>query len=129
MKTIRSLIMAIAILMTLAGRMRDATVASRNLSKEADQFKVRRLVIFYNAITDVIMFEMTGNLSIDTSTVANELAVTGKIGGNEYRKHFLGLSDNVTYIVEQVESKNVSEYKYDLVFKPEIIIPVSIDME
>ena len=121
--------MAIAILMTLVGCMRDAAVASHNLSKEADQFKVRRRVVFYNAITDTYMFEMTGNLSINVDNMDRQLEVTVKLGEGEYRKHFLGLSDNVTYIVEQVESKNVSEYKYDLVFKPESIIPVSIDME
>lgn len=129
MKSIKITIVSILVLIILSSCMRDASVASYNISKDADQFKVRRRVIFYNAITDVVMFEMTGNLSIETDSTNNELAVTVKLGENEYRKHFLGLSDNVTYIVEQLDYSNVSKYRYELVFKPQSIIPVSIDIE
>lgn len=59
----------------------------------------------------------------------NELAVTVKIGDNEYRKHYLGLSDNVTYIVEQLDYSDVSPYKYELVFKPQSIVPITINRE
>ena len=129
MKSIKITIISILVLIILSSCMRDASVASHNISKDADQFKVRRRVIFYNAITDVVMFEMTGNLSIETDSTNNELAVTVKLGENEYRKHFLGLSDNVTYIVEQLDYSDVSKYRYELVFKPQSIIPVSIDIE
>ena len=37
-----------------------------------------------------------------------------------YKKHFLGLSDNVTYFAEQIDSKNVDKYHYRLIFKPSI---------
>lgn len=111
------------------GCVRDARTASYNISKEADQFRVRRRVIFYNAITDVVMFEMVGNLSIDTDTTQGELAVTVKLGENQYRKHFLGLSDNVTYIVEQLDYSEVSKYKYELIFKPQSIVPFTVSRE
>jgi len=123
------IIMFALLLALIAGCDRDATVVSRNISKDADQFKVRRRVIFYNAITDQIMFEMVGNLSIDTSENHKELAVTVKLGENEYRKHYLGLSDNVTYIVEQLDYSDVSRYHYELVFKPQSILPATIDIE
>ena len=129
MKKIIPFIACLLLMLSIAGCLRDATIASRNISKEADQFRVKRRVIFYNAITDVVMFEMTGNLSIDTTTAANELAVTVKISDDQYRKHYLGLSDNVTYIVEQLDYSDVSPYKYELVFKPQSIVPVTVDTE
>lgn len=125
----KMLIIMCTLLLALIAGCRDADVVSRNISKEADQFKVRRRVIFYNAITDQIMFEMVGNLSIDTSENHKELAVTVKLGEDEYRKHYLGLSDNVTYIVEQLDHSDVSRYHYELVFKPQSILPATIDIE
>lgn len=115
-------ILLLVLLTFVVSGCRDATVASYNISKEADQFRVKRRVIFYNAITDKVMFEMVGNLSISNDST-NELAVTVKLGENEYRKHYLGLSDNVTYIVEQLDYSEVSKYHYELVFKPEAVIP------
>lgn len=125
----RTYVIVLTLLLLLIAGCRDADVVSRNISKDADQFKVRRRVIFYNAITDQIMFEMVGNLSIETSANHKELAVTVKLGENEYRKHFLGLSDNVTYIVEQLDHSDVSRYQYELVFKPKSIVPATIDIE
>lgn len=40
-----------------------------------------------------------------------------------YNKHFLGLSDNVTYFAEQLETADVSAYHHRIVFKPQAIIP------
>lgn len=65
-------------------------------------------------------------MSVDL-TRKNVLAVTAKIGPGEYQKHYLGLSDNVTYTVEQLGTSDVSEYKYELIFKPESIIPIEIE--
>ena len=39
------------------------------------------------------------------------------------KKHFLGLSDNVTYFSEQIEGANVSVYHYRVTFKPQQILP------
>ena len=127
MKTLILAIILMSVLLT--GCMRDSSVVSKNVSKEADQFRVRRRVVFYNSITDTYMFEMVGNISIETDMNFNELSVIAKVGENEYRKHFLGLSDNVTYIVEQLDYSEVSKYKYELVFKPQSIIPIRVDTE
>ena len=42
---------------------------------------------------------------------------------DEFKKHFLGLSDNVTYFAEQVDAKDVSIYHYRVIFKPQTILP------
>ncbi|MEV0546881.1 hypothetical protein [Nocardia salmonicida] len=98
----------------------DADVVSKNLSKESDQFKIDRRVVFFNGITDKYLLSIEGKCSIKDEN--NQLEVTCKTGDDEYKKHFLGLSDNVSYFVEQLEGAEVSRYHYKVIFKPETII-------
>ena len=105
----------------LAGCSTDADVASKNLSTAADQFQINRRVVFFNGITDKYLLSIEGKCSI---TDANrQLEVTCKVGENEYKKHFLGLSDNVSYFAEQLDSANVSTWHYQVIFKPEALVP------
>lgn len=101
----------------------DADTVSRNLSIEADYFKVERRVIFYNGITGEYMLTIEWRCSLGNNDPSNKLTVTCKTWEDKYKKHFLWLSDNVTYFVEQLESKDVSAYHYKVVFKPSLIIP------
>lgn len=101
----------------------DAEVASHNLSKEADQFRILRRVVFYNGITDAYILEVTGYCSIDLMTNGT-LKVTVKTDNGSFMKHYLGLSDNVTYFAEQLNPANVSDDRYKVVFKPSVIIPL-----
>lgn len=105
----------------LTGCASDADVVSENLSKESDQFKIDRRVVFFNGITDKYLLSIEGKCSIKDES--NQLEVTCKTGEDEYKKHFLGLSDNVSYFVEQLEGAAVSPYHYKVIFKPETIIP------
>ena len=100
-----------------------ADVASRNLSVAADNFEITRRIVFYNGITDSYMLTIEGLCSLGNNDSPGELTVTCKTGRNAYKKHFLGLSDNVTYFVEQLDSANVSGYHYRVVFRPQSIIP------
>lgn len=104
-----------------AGCSTDADVASENLSKAADQFEITRRIVFFNGITDKYLLEIEGRCSIHDEN--RQLEVTCKTQGGEYKKHFLGLSDNVSYIAEQLEGANVSTDHYRVIFKPEVIIP------
>lgn len=118
----RRLLIAVAILgLVVAGCSRDAEVVSHNLSYAADQFQIDRRIVFFNGITDTYMLTIEGRCSIEDQVV--QLEVTCKTGELEYRKHFLGLSDNVTYFVEQLDDVPVSEYRYQVTFKPTVIIP------
>lgn len=101
----------------------DADVASSNLSKAADNFEVQRRIVFYNGITGEYLLELQGLCSLGNHDAAGQLSVTCKTGPNQFKKHFLGLSDNVTYFAEQLEAVNVSEYHYRVVFKPQQIVP------
>lgn len=101
----------------------DADVASQNLSKAADMFQIERRIVFYNGITDTYMLTIEGRCSLGNYDSAKSLSVTCKVGENEFKKHFLGLSDNVTYFVEQLDAANVSTYHYKVIFKPASIVP------
>ena len=113
--------MALAASVTLTACSDDAQIASQNLSKAADNFEVSRRIIFYNGITDTYMLTIEGLCSI--SVGERILDVTCKTGPGQYKKHFLGLSDNVTFFAEQLEGKSVSAYHYRVTFKPQSIIP------
>ena len=104
----------------------DASVASANLSKAADMFELNRRIVFYNGINGDYILTIQGRCSITTNN--NKLDVTCKTGSNSFKKHYLGLSDNVTYFSEQIDSVGVSVYSYRVIFKPESIIP-NIDIE
>lgn len=101
----------------------DADVASDNLSKAADNFEVQRRIIFFNGITDTYLLTIEGRCSLGNDDPSYRLSVTCKVGDGEYKKHFLGLSDNVSYMVEQTESKSVSKDHYRVTFKPTVIVP------
>lgn len=101
----------------------DATVASHNLSKAADMFEINRRVVFYNGITGDYLLSLEGRCSIYSDNRDRQLEVVCKTGPNAYKKHFLGLSDNVTYFAEQLANIDVSAYHYRVIFKPQAIIP------
>jgi hypothetical protein len=105
------------------GACTDAQMASQNLSKAANYFEINRRIVFYNGITDSYMLTLEGRCSIRKDNQDSQLEVTCKTSSTEYKKHFLGISDNVTYFVEQLENANVSAYHYRVVFKPAAIVP------
>lgn len=108
--------------LVLAACAPDADIASRNLSRAADMFEIDRRVVFYNGITGDYMLTIEGRCSLGNNDKSREVTITCKTGDGKFKKHFLGLSDNVTYFVEQLEPKNVSTYHYRVIFKPQSII-------
>jgi hypothetical protein len=104
----------------LAGCERDAQRVSRNLSTAADQFEVQRRIVGINGITDTPAFEVEGRCSIERD---GDLVVTCKHGPNDYRKHFVGLSDNVFFVATQLEGMDADVYRTRIIIKPENIIP------
>jgi len=129
MKKMLVILMSLMMVFTVAGCATDADVVSNNLSKAADQFQVLRRVVFYNGITETYMLTIEGYCSLGNYDSAGSLTVTCKVNNTpEYKKHFLGLSDNVTYFVEQLEGANVSADHYKVIWKPTVIIP-DIDVE
>lgn len=118
-----SLVLMIAVtgLATTAACSTDSETVSYNISEDADNFKVNRRVVFFNGITDTYLLTIEGYCSIQDAD--GQLEVTCKVGEDTYKKHFLGLSDNVTYFIEQLEPVESDPYHYKVTFKPEVIVP------
>jgi hypothetical protein len=101
----------------------DATVVDSNMDKAAENFEVPRRVVFMNGITDEYMLEIVGMCNITDEGNQVEVLCKDDPDSNQYRRHLLGLSDNVTYFAEQIDSVGVDPYRYRVTVKPEQIIP------
>ena len=121
MRKVLLVIAVIAIALTACNT--EANTASRNVSLAADQFEIDRRIVFMNGITDTYMLVIEGRCSIEADTMDGQLEVICKIADEGYKKHFLGLSDNVTYFVEQLEVADVDAFHYRVIFRPETLIP------
>lgn len=106
----------------------EADVVSENISKSADSFEVQRRIIFFNGITDKYLLTIEGLCSLGNNDDAKKLSVTCKVGPTSYKKHYLGLSDNVSYLVEQTDAIDADPFHYRMLFRPESIIP-DIDLQ
>lgn len=114
-------LVAVLTALVVAGCESDADKASVNISKEAEQFKVLRKIVGVNGITDKVEFEVIGRCSYEATP--HQLVLTCKEGPKEFKKHTVGLSDNMFYISTQLESINVSVYRTKIILKPENIVP------
>lgn len=128
MRKIVLLTVVVALIWLLTGCASQADIASINLSTQADAFQVERRIVFYNGITGDYILSIEGFCSLGNNDAPGELTVTCKTGENQFKKHFLGLSDNVTYFAEQIDASNVSAYHYKVIFRPATIVPdLSVD--
>lgn len=122
-----SLVAAILACCILSGCDTEAQRVSYNLSQEADNFNDIRQITVINCIQGDVLFQMTGKMSITADTADNQLEVIVEDENGEYKKHFIGLSDNVTYVVEDITAGDVSEYHYTLNFNPKMWMPYTLD--
>lgn len=111
----------------MSGCEQQADRVSYNISKQADNFNVIRQITVINCIQGDVLFQMTGKMSITADTADNQLEITVEDENGSYKKHFIGLSDNVTYTVEDVTDNYVDNYHYTLNFNPNMWIPVNIE--
>lgn len=114
--------LCVAALGVVAACERPADVASRNLSMAADNFEIARRISFVNGITGDVLLVTEGLCSIGNDNTSTQMSITCKTERG-YVKNFLGLSDNVFYISEQLEGVDVSTFHYRTVFRPQSLIP------
>lgn len=124
MKRSRVKILLITFLLTTLLTGCETTQADRvsyNLSQQAESFNIVRQITVINCIQGDVLFQMTGRISITADTADNQLEIIVEDGGT-YVKHFIGLSDNVTYVVEDLNlgENAVSNYRYTLNFNPKM---------
>ena len=127
MKKILALFLSMSFMTMVLTGCSEASRVSYNLSQEADNFNVVRQLTVINCIEGDVLFQMTGKMSITADTADNQLEIIVEDENKNYKKHFVGLSDNVTYTVEDLDVNDVSQYKYTLNFNPKMWIPVEIE--
>lgn len=117
-----------AVMALLSACSQEADRVSYNISKEADNFNTIRQITVINCIQGDILFQMTGKISIRADQADNQLEVVVEDENGQYKKHFIGLSDNVTYVVEDITDpgSDISKYRYSLNFNPKMWIPVDV---
>ncbi|QKJ41724.1 hypothetical protein HRJ37_16615 [Bacillus altitudinis] len=116
------LVLLIAVMAVMAG-CSEADTVSHNISKSSDSFEVQRRIVFFNGITDKYLLTVEGLCALGNSDNDLRMTVTCKVGKNEYKKHYLGLSDNVSFFAEQLEPNKEDPFRYKILFRPENIIP------
>lgn len=129
MKLAKFLVVPVLALAVLAGGCgSEADTVNENLGKEAEKFKIVRKIVGVNAITDKVLFEVTGRCSLEQNgALPRNLEIICKNGPDDYSKHFVGLSDNVAWVSTQLEGVDVNAYRTTFVFRPEALIP-NIDL-
>jgi uncharacterized protein YbbC (DUF1343 family) len=125
MRKILVVLIVLVLLIGMVGCIQSETV-NYNLTKEADNFNVVRELTVVNCIANDVLFQMTGKMSIKADRADNQLEVIVEDENGKYQKHFIGMSDNVTYVVEQKNYADVSNYKYTLRYNPKMWIPIEI---
>lgn len=126
-KKILAILLLVGVIGTTLTGCTEAARVSQNLSQQADNFNIVRQLTVINCITGDTLFQMTGKMSITADTADNQLEIIVEDDGI-YVKHFVGLSDNVTYVVEDLNlgDNAVSKYRYTLNFNPNMWIPVDV---
>lgn len=110
----------------------EADIANQNNRAAADNFELNRRIVFFNGFTDNYLLVIEGRCSVNDETGkeggAQQLEVTCKVGDDQTKKHMLGLSDNTSYFVEQLDPNESSGYHYRVILRPETIAP-DVDLD
>lgn len=122
-----SVFVVLIVALLLTGCTTQADRVSSNLSKQADSFNVVRQITVINCLEGDVLFQMTGKMSIEADMGDNQLEIVVEDENGSYKKHFIGLSDNVTYVVEDLDVNYVSNYKYILNYNPKMWIPIDLE--
>lgn len=127
-KIILAILSVLMVTTVFTGCETEAQRVSYNLSQQADNFNIVRQLTVINCIEGDVLFQMTGKMSITADTADNQLEIIVEDNGT-YVKHFVGLSDNVTYVVEDLNlgANEVNKYKYTLNFNPKMWIPYDVE--
>lgn len=121
-KTIAIILCVVMAFAVMATGCMESDKVSFNLSQEADNFNIYRLVTVINTRSDAVMFQIRGNISIEKEE-DGDLAIIGEDENGTYFKHFICLSRDISYVVEQIGTASVEKHKFEINFNPEMIFP------
>ena len=126
-KVLALIIIIICISTLFVGCDTEANRVNYNITEEAENFNVYRRVTVINCIKGDTLFEIEGRMNIEADTMDNQLELIVEVEDGKYKKHFVGLSDNVTYTVEDISGSEVSKYHYEINYNPNMWIPFTLD--
>lgn len=106
----------------------EASRVRENLAQEADNFNCVRRITVIDCITGDTLFQMEGRSSIVADKEDHQLEIITEYQKGSYSKQIIGLSDNVTYIIEDLETTPTDPYHYKINFNPNMWIPVVPDV-
>lgn len=115
--------------MLILGCEDEASTVNYNLTKQADNFNIVRRVTVVNCIQGDTLFQCEGRMSITADSADNQLEMLVENPDGTYCKHFIGLSDNVTYVVEDLNlgKNDVEKYEFTITYNPEMWIPFGVE--
>lgn len=126
-KKIITFALTLSFMMVVLTGCTEADRVSQQLSEQADNFNVVRQLTVINCIEGDVLFQMTGKMSIEPDMAEKQLEIIVEKEDGTYQKHFVGLSDNVTYVVEDLAMTEVNKYKYVLNYNPKMWIPIELE--
>ena len=128
-KKVVAILIAVGTVIGMTGCGSEASKVEYNLTQEADNFNVVRQLTVINCLKGDVLFQMTGKMSITADVDDNQLEIIVENDDGNYTKHFVGLSDNVTYTIEDLNlgSNEVEKYKYTLNFNPNMWLPYEVE--
>ena len=121
MKLAKILSLAVFAAVSLGGCSDDAQVAKYNIAKAADNFEVNRRIMFYNVWKGESIVTVEGLCSIEYKS--NRTFYICKTGPDSYINNFVGKSELVVAVVEQLDPLPTNVYHYRRTFKPQTVIP------
>lgn len=117
--------LAALLMLALAGCSTDADKVSRNLSTDADQFKIVRQIVVVNTWNGETLWQATGRCSIDIGRpdVLVLICLEDEAVGL-YKKHYLSVGGgNISWASTQLDAAPASRYHTTIVFKPTAVVP------
>jgi hypothetical protein len=128
MTKLRTLLVTLAVVagLALTGCSHKSDTVSKNLSKDADSFKVFRQIVVYNGITDKYILEVDGFCALGNDDPSNEVSYTCKTPDG-YIKDIIEKSDNTFVFVHQLHPTQVSDTYFKVIVRPEsVLLDVSL---
>lgn len=106
----------------------EASTVRYNLAREADNFNCQRRITVINCITGDTLLTVEGRCSITADRGDNQLEILVEYEQGQYKKNIIGLSDNVAYLVEDLDISDTDPYNYKVNVNPKMWWPYKLDV-
>jgi len=107
-----------------AGCGTQADTVSKNISTEAEQFKVGRHIVVTSGINDKVLYDITGRCSWETPDVRTlEVVCLDDKQKGQYTKATIGLGDQDSWASVQLGAIKVNAYRTKIIIRPTSIVP------